>query len=188
MFKVENEAEKQTLIAGLYKDIMDILEIEETPDNADTPNRVAKALLEMTRTTRKETVKELMDVCTTFENHSHGILLEQDDIEFSSMCSHHHLPFFGKVKITYVAGDHILGLSKFNRIVEWFSNKPQVQEDMTMEIGVFLAGLLSPQYLKVELYDCMHSCMCSRGVKSRATTKTVFEYGGLKKQINVLNG
>ena len=178
MFKVDKEAERLVKIAKLYKDVMTELGIPETPDNKETPMRVAKALMEMTESTRKGNEKELIAKCTSFENQSPGIVLEQDGIEFSSMCSHHHLPFIGKVRVTYIAGEKIIGLSKFNRIVDFFSKKPQVQEDMTMEIGMFLVKQLEPKYLKVEIYDCLHTCMCARGVHSRATTKTEFEYKG----------
>ena len=177
--KIENDVKMVHEIANKYKEIMEVLKIEETKDNRDTPIRVAKALVEMTESIRSKNFnEELKAKCTTFENTNSGVKLEQDGIEFSSMCSHHHLPFVGKVKITYEPGERIIGLSKFNRVVEAFSNKPQVQEDMTMEVGMFLAKLLKPKYLKVEIYDCLHTCMCARGVMSRATTKTEFEYFG----------
>lgn len=178
MIKVEREAERVMKIASHYTRIMEELGIPETPDNKETPMRVAKALLEMTETTRKGNEKELIAKCTSFDNQAPGVVLEQEGIEFSSMCSHHHLPFIGKVRIKYIAGEKIIGLSKFNRIVEFFSKKPQVQEDMTMEIAMFLVKQLKPKYLKVEIYDCLHTCMCCRGVKSRATTNTHFEYHG----------
>lgn len=182
MIKIEKEARRVLEIAEKYEEIMNILEIPKTDDNKETPLRVAKALLEMTETTRIKDLNSLIAKCTTFENKAKGVTLEQDDIEFSSMCSHHHLPFFGKVKITYEPSERIIGLSKFNRIVEFFSNKPQVQEDMTMEIGSFLVKLLEPKSLTVEIYDCLHSCMTCRGVKSRAKTKTVFNY--VESEIN----
>lgn len=178
MLKVEREAEKVINISKLYRGIMKELGIEETADNRDTPLRVAKSLMEMTETTRNNSLSSLDAKCTTFANQAPGVILEQDGIEFASMCSHHHLPFIGKVRIRYIAGRRIIGLSKFNRIIEHFSKKPQVQEDMTMEVAMYLVKLLNPKYLKVEIYDCLHSCMCSRGVMSRATTKTEFEYYG----------
>jgi GTP cyclohydrolase I len=173
-------------IAVLYSEIMDELGIPETEDNRETPMRVAKALIEMTQNVNKDE-KELVAKCTTFRNQSRGIELVQDNIEFASMCSHHHLPFFGKVKVTYIPNYLIIGLSKFNRIVDFYSKKPQVQEDFTHEIGNFLIGHLSPQYLEVEVYDCQHTCMCARGVHSRATTSTKFVYGTKKKQVVIQN-
>jgi GTP cyclohydrolase IA len=162
-------------IALLYGEIMDELGIKKTPDNHDTPMRVAKSLIEMTENIDAD-IWKLIDQCTVFDNNSKGITLEQDDIYYSSMCSHHHLPFFGKVKITYKPSKKIIGLSKFQRIVDFFSKKPQVQEDFTEEIGTFLVTLLEPLYVKVEVYDSLHTCMCARGVKSSAKTSTKFEY------------
>ena len=178
MIEMNKDAETLVRIAKLYKEIMNELGIGETDDNKETPLRVAKSLFEMTDSVRDISWgKDLEAKCTTFVNRAPLVLLEQDDIEFSSMCSHHHLPFFGKVKITYIAGKRIIGLSKFNRVVEYYSKFPQVQEDMTVQIAEYLFNLLLPKYLRVEIYDCQHTCMCSRGVKSRAKTSTVIEFG-----------
>lgn len=178
------EHKKLVAIAQKYEEIMLLLGIQFNEDNVETPKRVAKALWEMTENTHKDEL-ELINICTTFNNQSRGVELEQDNIEFSSICSHHHLPFFGKVKITYIPNDKIIGLSKFNRVVNWFSKKPQVQEDLTREIGMFLADLLSPRYLEVIIYDATHTCMCSRGVHSHAKTSTKFVYGTKKIPLNI---
>lgn len=174
--KVVNK-QAQNDIETYYAWIMDRLGIPWTDDNKDTPKRVAKALIEMTENVNKDD-KELIEVCTTFDNKNTNVKLEQDGIVFSSMCSHHHLPFMGKVKISYTPSDKIIGLSKFKRIIDFFAKKPQVQEDLTEEIGMFLVNLLHPIYVKVEIYDAIHSCMCARGVRSASTTKTVFEWEG----------
>lgn len=165
---------KLAAIQNLYGEIMDLLGIPETEDNADTPKRVAKALWEMTDTLRKP-LDDLIDNCTTFKNTAPGVYVEQDEIEFSSMCSHHHMPFFGKVRIRYKAGETVIGLSKFKRIVDHFANMPQIQENLTFEITAFLQLHLDAEYVKVEVYDCIHTCMCSRGVKSAAKTSTISE-------------
>lgn len=154
-----------------YSGIMRELGIERNADNADTPLRVAKALIEMTENEGKDPYEELAPICTTFECVGSS-LVEQDGITISSMCSHHHLPFIGKVYIRYIPGAKIIGLSKFARIAEWFAKKPQVQEDLTTEIYDFLIEILQPEALEVEIYDCTHTCMCARGVRSEATTTT----------------
>jgi GTP cyclohydrolase I len=166
-------------VAELYAEIMKTLEIKETSDNRMTPLRVAKSLIEMTDKMREQNNwgnYNLDQVCTTFINNNKGVVVEQKDIEFSSMCSHHHLPFFGKVNIEYQPRETVIGLSKFKRIVDFFSNKPQVQEDFTAEIGKYLVDLLDPEFVKVEVVDCTHTCMCSRGVRSSATTNTKYNY------------
>ena len=177
---VQEEAyrmEKENKIAEKYSEIMDLLGICQTDDNTDTPIRVAKSLMEMTSSLDWKAERDLKRKCTTFENKSHGTEIEVKDIEYASMCSHHHLPFFGKVDITYVANDKILGLSKFDRVVRHFSRRPQVQEDFTMDILNFLGELLDPIYLKVTVKDSTHSCMCARGVHSQAKTTTSLEFG-----------
>lgn len=179
MVHIDKEAERIFQVASKYKEIMELLGIKETADNEDTPMRVAKALNSMTETSRENNHKKLIHQCTTFENTNKDMVVEQDNIEFSSMCSHHHLPFMGNIKITYVPNDRIIGLSKFKRIADFFAAKPQVQEDLTSEIGDFLMTLLEPQYLRVEIYDCLHTCMCARGVKSRAATRTIYTRGVL---------
>lgn len=167
-------------IAERYGQIMTILEIPFNDDNSDTPIRVAKALIEMTSSLNTD-LGELIQKCTTFENKRKGVLVQMDDIEYSSMCSHHHLPFFGKVKIDYVPNERIIGLSKFDRIVDFFSRKPQVQEEFTHEIADFIINILDPHYLSVEVYDSTHTCMCSRGVRSKAKTTTKYVYGEMPK-------
>ena len=176
---MEYETELKTvLIAEKYKEIMNLLEIPETADNKDTPKRVAKALVEMTSSLRGHIELDLLPKLTVFENKTGGLVeLEQEGIEFSSLCSHHHLPFFGKVRIKYIPNEKILGLSKFKRLIDYLAKKPQVQEDFTLEIGCLLVGLLEPKYLLVEVYDCTHTCMTCRGVHSHAKTTTRYEYG-----------
>jgi GTP cyclohydrolase IA len=159
-----------------YAEIMDYLEIAPTADNKETPKRVMKALREMTESVVLSPELELKEICTTFENRNKGVVVEQDDMNFSSMCSHHHLPFFGKVKVSYMPRERIIGLSKFQRVVNFFAKKPQVQEDFTEEVANFLIDILDPQTLSIEVYDCVHTCMCARGVRSGAKTTTKFSY------------
>ena len=179
-FKIEGSfVDRKTAIAIKYAEIMQLLDIQPTDDNEDTPFRVAKSLMEMTAN-HNRTEEELLAECTVFDNNSYGVRLEMQDIEFSSLCSHHHLPFFGKVSIEYIPGTKIIGLSKFARIVEFFAQRPQVQEDFTKEIAQFLQDVLAPDFVEVKVYDTTHTCMCSRGVRSKAGTNTTFTIGNRK--------
>jgi GTP cyclohydrolase IA len=171
--------DKVERIAELYHLIMFELGIKRNSDNAETPMRVAKSLAEMTDSERVG-IETLKEQCTTFYRGKQDMsVVVQNDLEVASFCSHHHLPFFGKAEIVYIPGQYILGLSKFQRIVNYFSRKPQVQEDLTKDILYFLVRELQPQYVSVRIYDCTHSCMCSRGVRSQSKTSTFFEkYSG----------
>ena len=82
------------------------------------------------------------------------------------------LPFFGFVDIVYTPRETILGLSKFNRIVKYFSRKPQVQERLTEEIAEYIFKVLQPENVKVVLRDCRHMCMEMRGVNQPSNTTT----------------
>lgn len=175
-------------IATRYNEIMQLLNIVTTNDNEDTPKRVAKSLLEQTRSLREDAPDNMV---TLFDNdviyynpekgnNSMPITLKQEAIPFSSLCSHHHLPFFGEVNIEYVPKNHIIGLSKFKRVIDHLSAKPQTQEELTKSICLFLGEKLEPQYLKVDIVECIHTCMSCRGVNINAKTSTSCTYGSFK--------
>jgi GTP cyclohydrolase I len=157
-----------------YKHIMEELGIEFDEDNIETPARVMGMLWEMTESLR-EPIEYLNDEMSVFDAKNAGIV-EVKDIPFTSLCSHHHMPFFGFARVAYQPKDKVIGLSKIPRVVEWFSKKPQLQEYLTQEIGEYLVGIIKPVCLRVELYDCVHTCMLCRGAKSPGKTATYYEY------------
>ena len=95
-------------------------------------------------------------------------------IEFSSTCEHHWLPFMGVAEVSYIPSDTIIGLSKIPRVVKYFSQKPQLQENLTNEIGEYLFNLLNPKWIKVTLI-ATHTCVMCRGAESNCETETVYE-------------
>jgi GTP cyclohydrolase I len=95
------------------------------------------------------------------------------DIDFTSICEHHWLPFKGLANIGYVPNENIIGLSKIPRVVKYFSKKPQLQERLTKEIGEYLVKTLNPKFLIVEL-TATHDCVGCRGIESNCLTNTVF--------------
>jgi GTP cyclohydrolase I len=97
------------------------------------------------------------------------------DIEFSSWCAHHFLPFYGKVTIGYVPNDKICGLSKLDRIVNHLSKKPQVQEILGDEILSFLDEKLAPKRLVV-IIESTHTCVACRGAESRNSSMITTHY------------
>ena len=168
--KQQKELKLKTLVTGLMQE----LNINFVEGTYKTPERVAKALLEIFAS-NFTSYKELEDQMTVFASDSCGEVVVKD-IPFYSMCEHHLLPFFGKVTITYIPNELQLGLSKFHRVVNYFSRKAQVQERLTSEIGMFLVLHLDPKYLRVDIKDWRHMCMEMRGVNSTSTTDTNWTY------------
>ena len=113
-----------------------------------------------------------------FDNHfEYNKILLQKNIELTSTCEHHFLPFTGKAHIGYIANDKIIGLSKLNRIVNFFSKKPQVQEKLTKEIFVELRNILQTDSVIVYIH-ANHSCVSCRGIKDNSSSTVSMEYGG----------
>lgn len=136
---------------------------------ADTPRRMAHALIEMTTPREFE--------FTTFANEEgYDELVLVQDIPFQSICEHHMLPFVGMAHVGYLPGSRILGLSKFARMVELHSRRPQTQERMTKQLADHLRDLLQPKGVGVVI-EAEHTCMSLRGARAggaRTTTSTLF--------------
>ena len=145
------------------------------PGLKDTPKRVAKSLRELTSgqgMSPSDVVKDAIFPCE-----AQGMVLQRD-IEFFSLCEHHMLPFFGKVHIAYLPHQRIIGLSKLGRIVDVFSKRLQVQENLTHEISKSLIDLLDPLGIAVVM-EANHLCMMMRGVKKQGGLTVTSEYHGM---------
>jgi GTP cyclohydrolase I len=146
-------------------------EWESDPNSSGTPMRVAKAF-----------VNDLASGCysdppriTAFDNiDKYDGLVFQGNIKMHSFCSHHHLPFIGYAHVAYIPGKDgkVIGLSKINRIVEWFSRRPQVQENLTMQIHKHMDKVCQENKGVAVLVEANHMCACVRGVKHDSTMKT----------------
>lgn len=138
-----------------------------------SPRRMAQAYAEML------TPREFEP--TTFANEEgYDELVLVCDIGFQSICEHHLLPFTGVAHVGYLPGERLLGLSKFARVVELFSRRPQVQERLTRQVGDWLDRELAPRGVGVVL-EAEHSCMSLRGVRATgATTRTVSLTGAIR--------
>lgn len=171
-----SEEEKQKMIeeaAEHYGKYMDALKIDwrNDPNSEDTPMRVAKAF-----------VNDLATGCyskepniTTFENvNGYDGIVFQGNIKVNSFCSHHHLPFIGNAHVAYIPTieSKIIGLSKLNRTVEFFARRPQVQENLTMQIHNYIHDLCDGNLGVAVVVEANHMCACVRGVKHDATMKT----------------
>jgi GTP cyclohydrolase I len=159
--------------------IVNILGIEKTESNENTPLRVAKMYVhELFQNRNNSNIEQLnsqMKVFSSEGNHNRVIV----EVPFSSMCEHHWMPFMGDATVMYDPEDNIVGLSKIPRVVKFFSKKPQLQERLTNEIGEYLVNLIHPRFLFVRVV-AEHTCVSVRGIESPCLTTTVYEYGGEK--------
>jgi GTP cyclohydrolase IA len=144
------------------------------PHMAETPRRMVHAFVELL------TVGDFD--FTTFPNtEGYDELVLVQDIPLRSVCEHHMLPFVGVAHVGYLPADRILGLSKFARIVEFFSHRPQTQERLTKQVADHLQTHLAPRGVGV-VVEAEHTCMSLRGVRAtgaRTTTSTL--YGALRE-------
>lgn len=159
----------------IEKAIYNLLEaIGENPNREgliDTPKRVAKMY------------KELLTYdninYTTFQNQYDDIVVVKD-IEFTSMCEHHLMPFYGLAHIAYIPNGKIIGLSKLARVVEKYSRKLQVQERMTNDIYNELKEKLNTDNIAIYI-EAKHMCMIARGVKKELSNTVTVKLDGLFK-------
>lgn len=171
---------KVELIEKHFREIMHILGLDLTDDSLKgTPHRVAKMYV-------KEVFSGLnpknKPAAKLFENkYKYNEMLVEKDITFHSHCEHHFVPIYGKAHVAYISNGNVIGLSKINRIVQYFAQRPQVQERLTMQIGNELKAALGTEDVAVIL-DAFHMCVSSRGVKdTNSSTVTAFYSGKFER-------
>lgn len=171
----ELNKDKETQIAYHFSMIQGILGVEQTQSTSETPNRVARMLLNETCSSLKEgALDTLIAKMTTFDNpniHTNDLIIVKD-IPFFSLCEHHFMPFFGKVAVAYLPYEKIIGLSKIPRVVDFFSRRPNLQEGFTNNIANFLEKILDCPLVMVYVYDVHHTCVSMRGIEKECTTDT----------------
>ena len=183
-FDISDE-EKIAAIAPHFKAIMEILGMDLKDDSLrGTPLRVAKMYV-------KELFQGLnpanMPSMTLFENKfQYNEMLVEKNINFYTNCEHHFVPFFGKAHVAYISSGKVIGLSKLNRLVEYFSKRPQVQERLTMQIGKALQTVLQTQDIAV-MMDAKHLCVSSRCVKDDSSNTITTYFGGKFQEENTKN-
>jgi len=171
-----SEEERKAIIenaAKHYGDYMTALGIDwrNDPNSSDTPMRVAKAF-----------VHDLAQGCyveppkiTAFDNlDKYDGVVFQGNIDVKSFCSHHHLPFVGYAHVAYIPSTDgkVIGLSKLNRIVEYFARRPQVQENLTMQIHNYINEICVGNKGVAVVVGANHMCACVRGVRHDSTMMT----------------
>lgn len=171
-----SEEEKMSKISEHFAEIMNILGLDLEDDSlSGTPRRVAKMF-----------VKEIFygldpakkpDI-SLFENKfRYRQMLVERDIAVKSFCEHHFLPIYGKAHIAYIANGKVVGLSKLNRIVDYFSRRPQVQERLTMQIAAELKKILRTEDVAVYI-EAKHMCVQARGIEHEGCSTVTTEYCG----------
>ncbi|WP_235998207.1 GTP cyclohydrolase I FolE [Hymenobacter sp. BT559] len=170
------DEEKIEAITGHFRAIMDELGLDLTDDSlAGTPRRVAKMFVqEWFKGLNPEHRPEVR----LFENrYEYQQLLVERDITVFSCCEHHFVPIIGKAHVAYLPGKHVVGLSKLNRVVQYYARRPQVQERLTRQVAEHLRHSLGTPDVAV-LIEADHLCVMSRGVNDTSSSTLTSEYGG----------
>lgn len=181
-FELSND-EKIKRIQLDVEHIMETLGLDLTDDSlSGTPKRVAKMF-----------VNELFSgldpknkpKASTFENkYKYGEMLVEKNITLYSTCEHHLLPIVGRAHVAYISNGTVVGLSKMNRIVEYYANRPQVQERLTIQIVRELQDVLNTEDVACVI-DAKHLCVNSRGIKDIESSTVTSEFGGQFKNKDV---
>jgi GTP cyclohydrolase I len=170
------DSEKLEIIQFHFSKIMETLGLDLTDESlSETPNRVAKMY-----------VKEIFSglnpknkpVISLFENkYGYKRMLVEKDITLYSNCEHHFVPIIGKAHIAYIPGKEVIGLSKLNRLVQYWAKRPQVQERLTIQIAEALKEILQHDNVAV-MIAADHLCVASRGINDTNSITTTAEYCG----------
>lgn len=175
--------EKMNKIESNFKEIMETLGLDLTDDSLKgTPRRVAKMFVNEIFGGLDPKRKPKM---STFENkYGYSEMLVEKNITLYSTCEHHFLPIVGKAHVAYISKGKVIGLSKLNRIVEYYAKRPQVQERLTMQIVDELQKALGTEDVAC-LIDAKHLCVNSRGIKDISSSTVTTEFRGEFKKESV---
>ncbi|MEO7210311.1 MAG: GTP cyclohydrolase I FolE [Chitinophagaceae bacterium] len=171
-----NDNEKIKVISEHFRVIMETLGLDMTDDSLkDTPGRVAKMY-----------VKEIFSGLnpennpgiSLFENkYMYNKMLVEKDITLYSYCEHHFVPIVGKVHVAYFSKGKVIGLSKINRLVQYYAKRPQVQERITVQVAEALKKAIGTEDVAVVI-DAVHMCVTSRGIKDTNSSTITAQYSG----------
>ena len=177
-----SDEEKIDKIAIHFKGIMETLGLDLNDDSlSGTPMRVAKMYVNEVFSGLDPKNKP---VATLFENKfKYDQMVVEKEITFFSHCEHHFVPIYGKAHVAYFSTGKVIGLSKINRIVQYFAKRPQVQERLTMQVGTQMMEYLNTEDVAVVM-DANHLCVSSRGVGDvNSKTGTAFFSGKFNEDI-----
>jgi GTP cyclohydrolase I len=171
-----SDAEKKERISILFREIMDVMGLDLNDDSLQgTPDRVAKMYIDEIFSGLNPKNKPKVAL---FDNkYQYNQMLVEKNITFYSNCEHHFVPIIGKAHVAYISSGKVIGLSKLNRIVQYYAKRPQVQERLTNQIGVDLQEILGTDSVAV-IIDAKHLCVSSRGIKDDTSATVTTFYGG----------
>ncbi len=177
---VLNPQEKIEIIKEDVRHIMETLGLDLTDDSLKgTPNRVAKMFVNEIFGGLNPDKKPS---ASTFDNkYKYGEMLVEKNITVYSTCEHHLLPIVGKAHVAYISNGTVVGLSKMNRIVDYFAKRPQVQERLTIQIVKELQKVLNTDDVACVI-DAKHLCVNSRGIRDTESSTVTAEFGGKFKE------
>lgn len=191
-FEMEDHI-KIELIEEHFKEIMYILGLDLNDDSlSGTPHRVAKMYVKEAFSGLNPANKPAVKL---FENkYQYSEMLIEKNITLYSYCEHHLVPIIGKVHVAYISNGMVIGLSKLNRLVEYYAKRPQVQERLTQQIAEGLREALQSEDVAV-MIDAAHLCVASRGIKDTNTSTITTSYSGAFREektklefISLVNG
>jgi GTP cyclohydrolase I len=174
-FEMDDEL-KMELIEKHFREIMHIMGLDLSDDSLKgTPRRVAKMYVQEIFSGLNPANKPK---AALFENkYKYNEMLVEKDITFYSNCEHHFVPIIGRAHVAYISGGQVIGLSKINRIVQYFAKRPQVQERMTVQIANELKEMLQTEDVAIVI-DAKHLCVSSRGVNDVNSSTVTAHYSG----------
>jgi GTP cyclohydrolase I len=171
-----SDTEKKERIAILFEEIMDVMGLDLTDDSLKgTPKRVAKMYIDEIFSGLNPKNKPKVAL---FDNkYQYKQMLVEKNITFYSNCEHHFVPIIGTAHVAYISSGTVIGLSKLNRIVQYYAKRPQVQERLTNQIAEELKAILNTSDVAV-IIDAKHLCVSSRGIQDDTSATVTTYYGG----------
>jgi GTP cyclohydrolase I len=180
-----SDDEKIKNIQHHFKMIMQEMGLDLTDDSlSGTPYRVAKMYVKELFYGLNPANKPKLSI---FENkYGYKKMLIEQNININSACEHHFLPIIGYANVAYIPKDKVIGLSKINRLVDYYARRPQVQERLVLQILNDLQEVLDTKDVIVSI-TAKHLCVSSRGIKDQSSFTTTLEYGGCFSKTEVRN-
>ena len=173
---VMSDAQKEVEIEKHFRSIMEIMGLDLKDDSLQgTPKRVAKMYIQEIFSGLNPANKPSVAL---FENkYKYNEMLIERNISFYSNCEHHFVPIIGKAHVAYISNGKVIGLSKLNRLVQYYAKRPQVQERLTVQIGKELQKIMDTEDIAIVI-DAKHLCVASRGVQDDTSSTVTAFYGG----------
>lgn len=171
-----SDEEKIELIEDHFQSILDIIGLDLKDDSIKgTPKRLAKMYVKELFSGLNPALKPPV---TLFENkYKYAEMLVEKNVSFTSVCEHHFMPIMGQAHVAYIADKKVIGLSKINRLVQYYARRPQVQERYTEQLLKGLSEALETKHVAV-LLEAKHMCVSARGVEDHASSTITSAFSG----------